>query len=280
MATDASRNWRLLPDSAADPAAELAAGVALLAELAPTDAPAVRWYQAVRPALVIGSGQKLAEIDLGAIAAAGISVHRRASGGTAVLFAPGLLMQDVAVPTGHPLYTTDVTASYRWLGDVWVATLAELGISAAPVAVAVARADTAALDPLVRRACFGGLSPYEVLAGGRKLVGFAQVRRRQGALIQVGVYTRWPGRELADLLALSAEERTALTERLGRRVVGLEELRAPPPSPAAIQAAFADALRRRHGVHLEPAPWKPAESAAREAARARFAPLALAAPER
>jgi lipoate-protein ligase A len=278
MTTSASTNWRLLPDGAADPAAELAAGVALLAELAPTDAPAVRWYQAVRPALVIGSGQKLAEIDLGAIAAAGISVHRRASGGTAVLFVPGLLMQDVAVPTGHPLYTTDVTASYRWLGDVWVATLAALGISAAPVAVAAARADTAALDPLVRRACFGGLSPYEVLAGGRKLVGFAQVRRRQGALIQVGVYTRWPGRALADLLALSADERTALTERLARRVVGLDELRAPPPPLAALQAAFADVLRRRYGVYLEPTPWSAAETIALEAARARFGQLAFGPP--
>ena len=31
-------------------------------------------------------------------------------------------------------------------------------------------------------ACFGGLSPYEVLAGGRKVVGLSQTRRRQGTL--------------------------------------------------------------------------------------------------
>lgn len=262
--------WRLLPSDAADTARDLAAGVAMLAGLTPNERPAVRWYVAEQPALVIGSGQKLSEIDQDALAAAGIAVHRRASGGTAVLFAPGFLMQDIALPVNHPLHTPDVTASYAWLGAVWTAALAELGIGAAPVSIAAARADTAAVDPLVRRACFGGQSPYEVLVNGRKLVGFAQVRRRQGALLQVGIYTHWPGRELAEVLALSTTERAELTERLAQRVVGLDELQPRPPTVAMIQAAFANALAHEHTILLQPTPWNAAEQAALEEAAARF----------
>ncbi len=273
MRTQLHVAWRLLPNAAADPAYDLAAGVALLDGLAASARPAVRWYAATTPALVIGAGQRLSEIDQPAIRAAGIRVHRRASGGTAVLFVPGFLMQDIALPVGHPLHTPDVTASYAWLGAVWAEALAKLGISATPVSIAAARADTAALDPLVRRACFGGQSPFEVLAAGRKLVGFAQVRRRHGALLQVGVYTTWPGRELADLLALTADERTALTARLAQRVVGLDELLPTPPTVAAIQAAFAHALEHQHGVQLEPTPWSATELKALETASLRFAPL-------
>jgi lipoate-protein ligase A len=253
--------WRLLPQQADGSAADLAASSALLAGLAAQPQPAVRWYTAHTPALVLGSGQKLTEVDLHAAQQLDVPIYRRASGGTAVLFAPGLMMQDVALPITHPLYTTDVTASYRWLGELWVAVLASFGIDAALISVPDARADTASSDPLVRRACFGGRSPYELLVAGRKLVGFAQVRRRPGALLQVGVYTTWPGQMLADLLALSASERTHLTQRLDTRVVGLAELLPTPPTPAALIAQFAAMLAERHGVSLVPTPWSAAEAA-------------------
>lgn len=272
-----SHRWRELPAGVGPAERDLAWGPALLAGIEAEARPALRWYVAREPALVLGSGQRLADIDAAACAAAGVRVHRRASGGTAVLFAPGLIMQDIALPRAHPLYLDDVSESYCWLGGVWAEALAALGVAAEPVGVSAARADTQANDPLLRRACFGGLSPYEVLAGGRKLVGFSQMRRRQGALLQVGLYTRWPGRELAALLALPDAERADLAERLAARVAGLDELLAAPPGPPALAAAFAAALARRHGAELEPAAWGPAELAAAAEAAPRFAPLELGA---
>jgi lipoate-protein ligase A len=269
--------WRLLPYGEGGADAELAAGEALLAGLAAEARPAMRWYGARQLALVIGSGQRPSEVDGEALAAAGGTLHKRASGGTAVLFVPGFLMQDIALPPGHRLFRDDVSESYRWLGEVWAAALAELGVATELVSIAAARADTAAASPLVRRACFGGRSPYELLAGGRKLVGFSQIRRRPGALIQVGVYTRWPGQELAALLRMPAAERAPLAEALAARVVGLAELLPAPPTAEAVMAAFERALAGEIGVGLEPAAWRPDEELAREAALARFAPLAPAA---
>ncbi|NJN18861.1 MAG: ligase [Oscillochloris sp.] len=267
-------SWRLLPYTAHSAGEELANGVALLNGLAATGKPALRWYGATEPALVLGSGQKLSDIDREACTTAGIRLHRRASGGTAVLFTPGFLMQDIALPVGHRLQRGDVTESYHWLGAVWVDALATLGIAAAAVDVARARTDTQALDPLVRRACFGGISPYEVLVGGRKLVGFSQIRRRAGSLLQVGIYRRWPGHELAALLDLPAVERDLLVERLAARVAGLAEILPAPPPDDAIMHAFAAALARIHGITSEPADWTAAEREAQIAALPRFAPLA------
>lgn len=276
MAADAATpgaHWRRLPASAEPAEVELAAAEALLAGLAHTSQPALRWYGARRLALVIGAGQRLSEVDGAALAASGVSLHRRASGGTAVLFAPGVLMQDIALPTGHPLFLQDVSESYRWLGEVWAETLAEHGLATTLVSVAAARVDGQALDPLVRRACFGGRSPYEVLAGGRKLVGFAQLRRRPGALFQVALYTHWPGRELAALLRLAPGERATLTAALAARVTGLAEVLPVSPPVEQLSASFERVLARRHGVTLSAAGWRHDELAAISIARARYRPI-------
>ncbi len=266
--------WRLLPPAQGDPASELAASTAMLAGLVTTQQPAIRWYAAAaKPALVIGSGQKLSDIDRAALAQAGITLHRRASGGTAVLFVPGFLMQDIALPVTHPLAHPDVSESYRWLGEAWQATLAQFGVATTVIEIAAARADRATLDPLVTRVCFGGQSPYEVLTSGRKLVGFAQIRRREGVLFQVGLYTYWPGAQLAALLAISEPERRRLTEQLADRVTDLASVCAKPPELASLATAFAAALHQRYDVTITPSAWTAAELAVMASVQARFAPL-------
>ncbi|WP_298818996.1 lipoate--protein ligase family protein [Chloroflexus sp.] len=268
--------WRLLPPAQGDPASELAAGATMLASLATTSHPAIRWYAAgERPALVIGSGQKIDEVDRMALARAGITLHRRASGGTAVLFVPGLLMQDIALPVSHRLAHPDVSESYRWLGEVWRETLASFGITAELISIPAARADRQALDRLTARACFGGQSPYELLVGGKKLVGFAQIRRREGLLFQVGLYTRWPGLQLAALLALTDHERTELVTRLADRVTDLATVCQHPPDLVTLAVAFASALQQRYHIRVTPTDWSAAERAAMAAAQSRFAPLTL-----
>ncbi|NTU83319.1 MAG: ligase [Chloroflexales bacterium] len=265
--------WRLLPYSEGPAGRELAAAEGMLAGLAAEARPSVRWYGARHPALVIGSGQRPYEVDGAAVAAAGATLHKRASGGTAVLFVSGFLMQDIALPLGHPLHRTDVSESYAWLGEAWAEALGALGVPTELIDVPTARADTQAADQRVRRACFGGRSPYEVLAGGRKLVGFSQIRRRPGALFQVGLYAHWPGAELASMLRLPADERAATAAALAQRVVGLDELLPNVPPPETIIEAFARAMARRHGVTLAQAPWRPDELAAARDTRPRYAPI-------
>jgi lipoate-protein ligase A len=268
------QSWRLLPFRIAPADVLLAEAQAMLAGIEADPRPLLRWYESSRNAAVIGSGQKLEQLNRRQSRVSALSVHRRASGGTLVLFQPGFLMLDIALPIGHRLHLADVSESYRWLGECWQAALARLGIETRLVSIAEARSDTRDLDPLLRRVCFGGRSPYEVMQGERKVVGFSQIRRRSGALLQVGIYVRRALPDLAALATADPAEQQALQARLPARIAALEELLPTVPDPLALIEAFHWSLREQFGATLIDSQWSAAEQAAISAALPRFAQLA------
>ena len=157
-------------------------------------------FDVTRPALVLGSGQRPADVaDLDACAAAGVEVVRRRSGGGAVLLEPGCVVWfDVVVPTAHLRAVgvgDDVGASMAWLGWHVASTLTDLGIDGTDVH----RGAMACSDwcPLI---CFAGVGPGEVLRDGAKLVGISQRRSRPGSRFQCAVHTAWHPESLVALL--------------------------------------------------------------------------------
>jgi lipoate-protein ligase A len=142
--------------------------------------PAAVLWRYSQPAVVLGRSQQalLASLEP--------SRHRfvaRASGGGAVLVGPWMLSASVALPLGHPLLGgTNVSDGYRWLGELFVAALAQHGVTAS--AMPPERTRKAAED--LAWACFAGTSPWEVAVRERKLVGFAQRRSRHGVLLVAG----------------------------------------------------------------------------------------------
>jgi lipoate-protein ligase A len=115
------------------------------------------------------------------------------------------------------------------------------------VEVAEARHDVATLraahDPVSKcllSTCYGALSPHEIVADGKKLVGLAQVRRRDAALFQFGILLRDQS-PLADYLKLPDEAtRDALRQALRERTVGLTAVTDRPAS--AVAAAIVGAM--------------------------------------
>ena len=143
------------------------------------------------PALVLGSAQPETHVQPGVE----IEVVRRRSGGGAVLVVPGdVLWVDVIVPAGDPLWDDDVGHASHWLGDVWAAALAELGVEASVHRGAMVR------SPWSDAVCFAGLGPGEVTVAGRKVVGLSQRRTRTAARFQCAALGRWDAAALADLL--------------------------------------------------------------------------------
>ena len=268
--------WRRLP-SFDGPAVDLLTGAeGMIAGLASRGQPAIRWSVTDHPALLLGSSQHVSEADFAACAAHGTSVHRRRSGGTAVFADRDFLLLDVALPSGHALLPANVTETYRWLGEVWAAALAELGVEAHVIGVEEARATNAALDAEVRRVCFGGVSPYEVFVGERKIVGLAQIRRRPGGVLQAGIYMHWQPECVSGLLSGSSEERARRTALLAPRARGLRDVRVAAAGFEDVVRAFEAALRTTLHVSLLDDTWSDDEQAAMAAARERYMPIEAA----
>ena len=265
--------WRLLTSSGAGMGRQLALSEALLVCLPETGTPALRWYHTSKRALVLGNGQKLEAADLAVSRERGIPVYRRTSGGTAVLVDGDGLSMEVALPAGHPLATGDVVLGYRWLGEVWAQALRALGIQTAramPTDEVRALPPLATDDPL-RLACYGTLSPWEPVAGTRKVVGLSQVRRRGGTLYQVGVYLRWRPEALVELLALPEDERAALLPRLHAATAGLDELAGRPVTVREVTTAVEETLIELLDVRLKRSAWTACErEAASRIQRERF----------
>jgi lipoate-protein ligase A len=207
--------------------AEQAWNVDALAE--PVLRPKFRVWTYEAPGIVLGCGQ-------GALLAAALqrsegrlSCLRRESGGGAVLTGPWMVSASVALPVDHP-WAGKVVESYRPLGELFLALLGGLGVAAkvlAPGDLARARSENAI--GVADWACFGGLSPWEVVSPeGRKIVGLAQRRRRTGILLVAGTLVNPPDwRMLCDALG-HPEHETALqrctkplAEALGREVDAL-----------------------------------------------------------
>lgn len=185
-------------------------------------------------AITVGRAQR-GDVDPGAARAEGLEVVLRPSGGGPVLWDDDLIAIDVILPAGHPLLPVDVVEAYRWVGEGVAHALEGLGVTGAR-----------ALPPAEAREwpcgaaaamCFGGLSPWEVVVGQRKVLGLSQVRRTAGAIIQVGVPMRLDAARLARAVGAPAEA----ADDLRARTAGIGDL-APGVSPDDVEGAIVGAL--------------------------------------
>ncbi len=210
--------WRLLNTGLADGATNMAIDEAIMQAVAEgRSPPTLRFYGWQPPCVSVGYAQSLrAEIDLEACRRKGYDVVRRPTGGRAVLHIDELTYSVVA-PRDEPRVAGDILTSYRRLSQGLIAGLRLLGCEAVEADRRGERVETASA------ACFEVPSHYEVTALGRKLIGSAQVRRRNavlqhGALPLCGDVSR-----LAEVLALPPLERERLRVRLRQRAVALDE---------------------------------------------------------
>lgn len=223
-------NWHVYPLTIADQQQHIEHSEQLLRDIQPNDPAALSWSLAETAALALGFSQQQTILNPETVQS--LPIYHRRAGGTAVLVGSHLLGLDVILPAGHPLILPDIVESYRWLGEAWVAALRLLGIQTRVVSPTEAHAQRALLkqpqtrdyELLMQRACYGILSPYEVVVKQRKVVGLDMIRRRTGTLLQAGILLQWDTTMLAQLLGHTTEEQALLYKGLQTRAVGLETL--------------------------------------------------------
>ncbi len=172
-----------------------------------------------RPVVVLGSTQRASVVDARRATQRSARVVRRRSGGGAVLLEPGAqVWVDLWVPRADPLWTDEPRHAAVIAGRWWADALGRV------VPGLTVHDQGSVPSPGSDLVCFAGVGPGEVLAGGRKLVGLAQWRSRQGTLVQGCAYRRWAPEGLVELLSIGEEEGAALCEALAGAAVGLGEL--------------------------------------------------------
>lgn len=229
--------WNLLLDAEPHPGAlNMAIDAALLAEADRTGASLLRLYRWNPPCLSLGRNEPaLARYDRGAIKRRGLAVVRRPTGGRAVWHEHEVTYA-VAAPT---LPFGSLRESYRAIHQRLARALQALG---ARVELATGRA-----VPLrTPGACFAQPAGGEVLVGGRKVIGSAQVRQG-GALLQHGSILLAGSQEMVQAVSRQpsgVNGATTLSAALGRPVPFAEVVQAIVETWGNPLTPFAPALSR------------------------------------
>jgi lipoate-protein ligase A len=214
--------------------------------------PTLRFFAWEPPCLSIGYSQAVDEVDIIRCRQADVDVVRRPTGGRAILHTDELTYS-IAAPQVEPRVAGGVVESYRRLSVGLVRGLRLLGVE---VAQAGAGHGTVALigqDADVSAACFDAPSAYEVTAGGKKLVGSAQVRRKRAVLQHGSLPLQGDIARICHYLVVPSEgRREELRQELRARATSLElVLGRVVPSAQVVEAlvkGFSEALN----LHLEP----------------------------
>ncbi len=244
--TDGSPNyspttWRLIRSDPADGATNMAVDEAILRAVAVGQvAPTLRLYAWEPGCLSLGRAQPVDDVDWQALAAAGFDIVRRPTGGKAILHVDELTYSVIA-PETEPRVRGGIVESYRRLSAGLVRGLERLG--ATDLMADQRAANRHAEGPV----CFEVPSDYEITAGGRKLVGSAQMRARSVVLQHGAVPIHGDITRICPLLAAHPDpgrvraRATTVEEALGRAATWGEVA-------DAMVAGFAEALKLR----LEP----------------------------
>lgn len=169
--------WRLIEHPPAEGAWNMAVDEAILESVFSEESPAtLRLYAWVPACLSLGLAQPFAEVDTQALALNGWDVVRRPTGGRAILHTDELTYAVIA-PETEPRVRGGVLESYLRLSQALLEALYLLGLT--PQAnEKMSEEKPNKPNPV----CFEVPSNYEITVNGRKLIGSAQARRKEGIL--------------------------------------------------------------------------------------------------
>ena len=168
--------WRLLITPPARGAWNMAVDEAILEHTGRgASLPTLRLYAWTPACLSLGHAQPFADVELARLKARGWEVVRRATGGRAILHTDELTYS-VTGPAEEPVLAGGELESYNRLAQALLLAVKNLGL---PVEMKEGKAnDNAAPNPV----CFEVPSTYEITIGGKKLIGSAQARKKEGVL--------------------------------------------------------------------------------------------------
>jgi len=246
--------WRLLITPAAQGAWNMAVDEAILEHVERGQAlPTLRLYAWDPPCLSLGYAQPFAEVDRAALEREGWQVVRRPTGGRAILHTDELTYAVIG-PASDPRLSGSVLESYRRLSQALIRALQELGVTVQ------VQEETPPGGTPANPVCFEVPSAYEITVSGKKLIGSAQARRREGVL-QHGSLPLYGDltRITRGLRFPNEEARQEAARRLRQRAITLEEALGHRLEWEEAAQAFVRAFEQTFDLHFLLADLQPSE---------------------
>ena len=207
--------------------------------------PTLRLYAWDPPCLSLGHAQPLADVDFARLQAHGWEVVRRLTGGRAILHTDELTYSVIA-PAHEPHVAGSVLESYNRLAAALLEAVRLLGL---PVEMKDGAQGENSGPP--NPVCFEVPSAYEITALGKKLIGSAQARKREGVLQHGSLPLSGDLSRITQALAFPDEgARLDAAARLLERAATVECVLGRPVDWDTAAAAFVRAFEAKLGLDL------------------------------
>ncbi len=210
------RQWRLIYDCPTPGPLNMAIDEALLG----CEVPTLRLYAWSIPCLSLGYGQRARVADRERLNELNWDIVRRPTGGRAILHADELTYS-LSLPVDHRVAAGGIVESYRRISGALLAGLARLGVTSQ------ADLQSGNIDN-TNAVCFETPSHYEITVDHKKLIGSAQIRRKQGILQHGSLPLAGSISRICDVLIYAdADERKRAKEDVALRATTLGEMLHP-----------------------------------------------------
>lgn len=243
--------WRFLNTGYSDGYTNMAVDEAILAACLKDQAPpTVRFYGWKPPTVSIGYFQKLEkEIDVEACKEMGFGIVRRPTGGKMVLHDEELTYSVIA-RQGQHLFPGDILGTYLVISQALIEGLKKLGV----YAQMVPRTKRDKSGPALRSAaCFSAPSSYEVMVCGKKLIGSAQKRHRDGVVQHGSILINFDLDRLMDVQKFrKSEHRKRMHDFLAERMTYINEWLSEKTDFDEVAEAMRTGFQERFGDAMGP----------------------------
>jgi len=238
--------WRLLTTPPARGAWNMALDESILEHAGRGEVlPTLRLYAWAPPCLSLGHAQPFADVDMERLQARGWEVVRRVTGGRAILHTDELTYS-VTSPLDEPNLAGTVLESYNRLARALLAAVQDLSL---PVEMKEGKAESNGEPNPV---CFEVPSTYEITVDGKKLIGSAQARRKEGMLQHGSLPLTGNLTRICQALYFPDEgARETAMQRLLARATTVESVLGREVAWETAAQAFVQAFEAQLGLKLE-----------------------------
>jgi len=223
--------------------------------------PTLRLYAWNPPCLSLGHAQPFADVDMDRVKEHGWEVVRRVTGGRAILHTDELTYS-VTGSTDEPVLAGGVLESYNRLAQALLFAIRELGLTVEikkdgsrytlrkeqERSGLLDRQTALSINPI----CFEVPSTYEITVDGKKLIGSAQARKKEGVLQHGSLPLKGDLARICQALAFKDEAaRENAARRLLTRAVTVESVLGVETAWETAAQAFVKGFEAQLGIHFQ-----------------------------